>query len=181
MYAVYDITKRTQISNQLKESWFPLHFRQNCSCEIIVIIVLFLLQDGTENNLDKIFCNTDTTLISFRMLEDDLKLSSDEDDLEPVKTLTTQCTANELYQVGGAQSFALGLKWGTTREYVGFHKHNLFPLQEEKETKVISVWEQVKLTATFIKVILKQMLCSSKPISLSSISLYFLCTNIVYQ
>ena len=36
------------------------------------------------------------------MLEDDLKLSSDEDDLEPVKTLTTQCTANELYQVGGA-------------------------------------------------------------------------------
>lgn len=35
-----------------------------------------------------------------RMLEDDLKLSSDEDDLEPVKTLTTQCTATELYQVG---------------------------------------------------------------------------------
>uniref|UniRef100_A0A8C0W6U4 AF4/FMR2 C-terminal homology domain-containing protein n=1 Tax=Castor canadensis TaxID=51338 RepID=A0A8C0W6U4_CASCN len=33
------------------------------------------------------------------MLEDDLKLSSDEDDLEPVKTLTTQCTATELYQV----------------------------------------------------------------------------------
>uniref|UniRef100_A0A8D1EW55 AF4/FMR2 C-terminal homology domain-containing protein n=1 Tax=Sus scrofa TaxID=9823 RepID=A0A8D1EW55_PIG len=32
------------------------------------------------------------------MLEDDLKLSSDEDDLEPVKTLTTQCTATELYQ-----------------------------------------------------------------------------------
>ncbi|XP_007449450.1 PREDICTED: AF4/FMR2 family member 2-like [Lipotes vexillifer] len=33
-----------------------------------------------------------------KMLEDDLKLSSDEDDLEPVKTLTTQCTATELYQ-----------------------------------------------------------------------------------
>ncbi|XP_008588402.1 PREDICTED: AF4/FMR2 family member 2 [Galeopterus variegatus] len=32
------------------------------------------------------------------MLEDDLKLSSDEDDLEPVKTLTTHCTATELYQ-----------------------------------------------------------------------------------
>lgn len=48
------------------------------------------------------FCNTNTTLISFRILEDDLKLSSDEDDLEPVKTLTTQCTANELYQVGGS-------------------------------------------------------------------------------
>ncbi|XP_026910596.1 AF4/FMR2 family member 2 isoform X10 [Acinonyx jubatus] len=32
------------------------------------------------------------------MLEDDLKLSSDEDDLEPVKTLATQCTATELYQ-----------------------------------------------------------------------------------
>lgn len=47
-------------------------------------------------------CNTNATLIYFRMLEDDLKLSSDEDDLEPVKTLTTQCTANELYQVGGA-------------------------------------------------------------------------------
>uniref|UniRef100_A0A8C9A1V1 ALF transcription elongation factor 2 n=1 Tax=Prolemur simus TaxID=1328070 RepID=A0A8C9A1V1_PROSS len=29
------------------------------------------------------------------MLEDDLKLSSDEDDLEPVKTLTTQCTATD--------------------------------------------------------------------------------------
>lgn len=86
----------------LKESWFPLHFRQNCSCENIVTIDLFLLQDGSENNLDKIFCNTNTTLISFRMLEDDLKLSSDEDDLEPVKTLTTQCTANELYQVGEA-------------------------------------------------------------------------------
>ena len=37
---------------------------------------------------------------SCRMLEDDLKLSSDEDDLEPVKTLATQCTATELYQVG---------------------------------------------------------------------------------
>ncbi|KAI4555010.1 hypothetical protein MJG53_021244 [Ovis ammon polii x Ovis aries] len=35
-----------------------------------------------------------------RMLEDDLKLSSDEDDLEPMKTLTTQCTATELYQFG---------------------------------------------------------------------------------
>ncbi|KAM7044764.1 AF4/FMR2 family member 2 isoform 4-T4 [Molossus nigricans] len=32
------------------------------------------------------------------MLEDDLKLSSDEDDFEPMKTLTTQCTATELYQ-----------------------------------------------------------------------------------
>ena len=49
------------------------------------------------------------------MLEDDLKLSSDEDDLEPVKTLTTQCTANELYQVGGAYIFALGLTWITSR------------------------------------------------------------------
>lgn len=45
---------------------------------------------------------TKTTLISFRMLEEDLKLSSDEDDLDPVKTLSTQCTATELYQVGGA-------------------------------------------------------------------------------
>ncbi|KAF3812858.1 hypothetical protein GH733_019512 [Mirounga leonina] len=35
---------------------------------------------------------------SSRMLEDDLKLSSDEDDLEPVKTLATHCTATELYQ-----------------------------------------------------------------------------------
>ncbi|XP_040323465.1 AF4/FMR2 family member 2 [Herpailurus yagouaroundi] len=35
---------------------------------------------------------------STKMLEDDLKLSSDEDDLEPVKTLATQCTATELYQ-----------------------------------------------------------------------------------
>uniref|UniRef100_A0A8D2DW93 ALF transcription elongation factor 2 n=1 Tax=Sciurus vulgaris TaxID=55149 RepID=A0A8D2DW93_SCIVU len=40
-----------------------------------------------------------TKSVSFTsMLEDDLKLSSDEDDLEPVKTLTTQCTATELYQ-----------------------------------------------------------------------------------
>nr|XP_003939133.1 AF4/FMR2 family member 2 isoform X3 [Saimiri boliviensis boliviensis] len=40
-----------------------------------------------------------TKSVSFKsMLEDDLKLSSDEDDLEPVKTLTTQCTATELYQ-----------------------------------------------------------------------------------
>ncbi|XP_054551490.1 AF4/FMR2 family member 2 isoform X2 [Talpa occidentalis] len=35
---------------------------------------------------------------STKMLEDDLKLSSDEDDLEPVKTLATHCTATELYQ-----------------------------------------------------------------------------------
>ena len=46
-----------------------------------------------------------------RMLEDDLKLSSDEDDLEPMKTLTTQCTATELYQVGTAK----GSFW-TSRE-----------------------------------------------------------------
>ncbi|XP_075395470.1 AF4/FMR2 family member 2 isoform X3 [Tenrec ecaudatus] len=39
-----------------------------------------------------------TSRASTKMLEDDLKLSSDEDDLEPVKTLTTQCTASELYQ-----------------------------------------------------------------------------------
>ncbi|XP_048192722.1 AF4/FMR2 family member 2 isoform X3 [Perognathus longimembris pacificus] len=39
-----------------------------------------------------------TSRASTKMLEDDLKLSSDEDDLEPVKTLTTQCTATELYQ-----------------------------------------------------------------------------------
>uniref|UniRef100_H0XF54 ALF transcription elongation factor 2 n=1 Tax=Otolemur garnettii TaxID=30611 RepID=H0XF54_OTOGA len=40
-----------------------------------------------------------TKSVSFKsMLEDDLKLSSDEDDFEPVKTLTTQCTATELYQ-----------------------------------------------------------------------------------
>ncbi|XP_071069274.1 AF4/FMR2 family member 2 isoform X1 [Dasypus novemcinctus] len=39
-----------------------------------------------------------TSRTSSKMLEDDLKLSSDEDDLEPVKTLTTQCTATELYQ-----------------------------------------------------------------------------------
>ncbi|XP_036915171.1 AF4/FMR2 family member 2 [Sturnira hondurensis] len=32
------------------------------------------------------------------MVEDNLKLSSDEDDFEPVKTLTTQCTATEFYQ-----------------------------------------------------------------------------------
>ncbi|XP_010348040.1 AF4/FMR2 family member 2 isoform X2 [Saimiri boliviensis] len=42
--------------------------------------------------------NDPTTRASTKMLEDDLKLSSDEDDLEPVKTLTTQCTATELYQ-----------------------------------------------------------------------------------
>ncbi|XP_059942652.1 AF4/FMR2 family member 2 [Mesoplodon densirostris] len=39
-----------------------------------------------------------TSRASTKTLEDDLKLSSDEDDLEPVKTLTTQCTATELYQ-----------------------------------------------------------------------------------
>ncbi|XP_064338875.1 AF4/FMR2 family member 2 isoform X1 [Camelus dromedarius] len=39
-----------------------------------------------------------TSRASAKMLEDDLKLSSDEDDLEPVKTLSTQCTATELYQ-----------------------------------------------------------------------------------
>ncbi|XP_040855718.1 AF4/FMR2 family member 2 isoform X1 [Ochotona curzoniae] len=39
-----------------------------------------------------------TSRASTKMLEDDLKLSSDEDELEPVKTLTTQCTATELYQ-----------------------------------------------------------------------------------
>ncbi|XP_061264647.1 AF4/FMR2 family member 2 isoform X2 [Bos javanicus] len=39
-----------------------------------------------------------TSRASTKMLEDDLKLSSDEDDLEPMKTLTTQCTATELYQ-----------------------------------------------------------------------------------
>ncbi|XP_006881974.1 PREDICTED: AF4/FMR2 family member 2-like [Elephantulus edwardii] len=39
-----------------------------------------------------------TSRASTKMLEDDLKISSDEDDLEPVKTLTTQCTATELYQ-----------------------------------------------------------------------------------
>ncbi|KAM5291005.1 LOW QUALITY PROTEIN: AF4/FMR2 family member 2 [Glossophaga mutica] len=40
-----------------------------------------------------------TKSVSFKlMLEDDLKLSSDEDDLEPVKTLTTQCTATEPYK-----------------------------------------------------------------------------------
>ncbi|XP_019509691.1 PREDICTED: AF4/FMR2 family member 2 [Hipposideros armiger] len=39
-----------------------------------------------------------TSRASTKMLEDDLKLSSDEDDLEPVKTLTIQCTATELYQ-----------------------------------------------------------------------------------
>ncbi|XP_057351297.1 AF4/FMR2 family member 2 isoform X2 [Manis pentadactyla] len=39
-----------------------------------------------------------TSRASTKMLEDDLKLSSDEDDLESVKTLTTQCTATELYQ-----------------------------------------------------------------------------------
>nr|XP_020140635.1 AF4/FMR2 family member 2 isoform X3 [Microcebus murinus] len=42
--------------------------------------------------------NDPTSRASTKMLEDDLKLSSDEDDLEPVKTLTTQCTATELYQ-----------------------------------------------------------------------------------
>ncbi|XP_059534569.1 AF4/FMR2 family member 2 [Myotis daubentonii] len=42
--------------------------------------------------------NDPTNRASTKMLEDDLKLSSDEDDLEPVKTLTTQCTATELYQ-----------------------------------------------------------------------------------
>ncbi|XP_052596400.1 AF4/FMR2 family member 2 isoform X4 [Peromyscus californicus insignis] len=42
--------------------------------------------------------NDPTSRASTKILEDDLKLSSDEDDLEPVKTLTTQCTANELYQ-----------------------------------------------------------------------------------
>ncbi|KAM5221285.1 AF4/FMR2 family member 2 isoform 2-T2 [Ctenodactylus gundi] len=39
-----------------------------------------------------------TSRASTKMLEDDLKLSSDEDDLEPVKTLAAQCTATELYQ-----------------------------------------------------------------------------------
>ncbi|XP_026335562.1 AF4/FMR2 family member 2 isoform X3 [Ursus arctos] len=39
-----------------------------------------------------------TNRASTKMLEDDLKLSSDEDDLEPVKTLATHCTATELYQ-----------------------------------------------------------------------------------
>ncbi|KAM7044762.1 AF4/FMR2 family member 2 isoform 2-T2 [Molossus nigricans] len=39
-----------------------------------------------------------TNRASTKMLEDDLKLSSDEDDFEPMKTLTTQCTATELYQ-----------------------------------------------------------------------------------
>ncbi|KAM5196883.1 AF4/FMR2 family member 2 isoform 2-T2 [Hipposideros larvatus] len=39
-----------------------------------------------------------TSRASTKMLEDDLKLSSDEDDLEPVKALTIQCTATELYQ-----------------------------------------------------------------------------------
>ncbi|XP_032186645.1 AF4/FMR2 family member 2 isoform X3 [Mustela erminea] len=39
-----------------------------------------------------------TSRASTKMLEDDLKLSSDEDDLEPVKTLATHCTTTELYQ-----------------------------------------------------------------------------------
>jgi hypothetical protein len=69
--------------------------------QILVTVFLFSLQGESEDDLDTMFCNTNATLIYFRMLEDDLKLSSDEDDLEPVKTLTTQCTANELYQVGG--------------------------------------------------------------------------------
>lgn len=53
------------------------------------------------------------------MLEDDLKLSSDEDDLEPVKTLTTQCTATELYQVGTAQGWAWDLRVGSKRNWSG--------------------------------------------------------------
>lgn len=49
------------------------------------------------------------------MLEDDLKLSSDEDDLEPVKTLATQCTATELYQVGGASGLGRDLTGGSRK------------------------------------------------------------------
>ncbi|XP_045676452.1 AF4/FMR2 family member 2 [Phyllostomus hastatus] len=42
---------------------------------------------------------SDTTRkASTKMLEDDLKLNSDEDDLVPMKTLTTQCTATKFYQ-----------------------------------------------------------------------------------
>lgn len=63
-------------------------------------------QDGSEDDIEKTLSNLNATWLFFsffcRMLEDDLKLSSDEDDLEPVKTLTTQCTATELYQVGTA-------------------------------------------------------------------------------
>uniref|UniRef100_A0A452TWL2 AF4/FMR2 family member 2 n=1 Tax=Ursus maritimus TaxID=29073 RepID=A0A452TWL2_URSMA len=50
--------------------------------------------------VEEILCFLTRTSPCFfcRMLEDDLKLSSDEDDLEPVKTLATHCTATELYQ-----------------------------------------------------------------------------------
>lgn len=55
-----------------------------------------------------------------RMLEDDLKLSSDEDDLEPVKTLATHCTATELYQVRRASCLLRGLRGGSIKDRKGF-------------------------------------------------------------
>lgn len=69
------------------------------------INILSSSQDVSEDDLEKTLSNVSATVFFFffcRMLEDDLKLSSDEDDLEPMKTLTTQCTATELYQVGTA-------------------------------------------------------------------------------
>lgn len=54
------------------------------------------------------------------MLEDDLKLSSDEDDLEPVKTLATHCTATELYQVGRASRLVWDLRGGSIKDWKGF-------------------------------------------------------------
>lgn len=54
------------------------------------------------------------------MLEDDLKLSSDEDDLEPVKTLATHCTTTELYQVGRASLLVWDLRGGNIKGREGF-------------------------------------------------------------
>ncbi|XP_036125985.1 AF4/FMR2 family member 2 [Molossus molossus] len=57
---------------------------------------------GKENKIaftnNKGHLNREDIEFMVQMLEDDLKLSSDEDDFEPMKTLTTQCTATELYQ-----------------------------------------------------------------------------------
>lgn len=61
------------------------------------------------------------------MLEDDLKLSSDEDDLEPVKTLATQCTATELYQVGRASGLGGNLGGGSRKNGNAFASTNLPP------------------------------------------------------
>lgn len=72
------------------------------------------------------------------MLEDDLKLSSDEDDLEPVKTLATQCTATELYQVGRALGLGWDLRGGSRKN------RNAFAVYEPTLSFISGLWREEK-------------------------------------